>query len=308
MPSATAPAVDPAFDQLLLDYLAHLEFERGLSRNTLAAYRADMVQFGAYAAEHGIDPLTATHGQLAGFLDALIAGGAQASTVQRKTACLRSFFRHLRREELMSHDPTADLRSPKPKQKLPEVLSRAEVERLLRAAGSTTPTGLRDRAILELLYASGLRATEVVDLEMADIDLKVGVVRATGKGSKQRVVPVGGEARKAIFRYLGSGRTALIGDSECRALFLNTRGDKLTRQGLYKIVTSHAELAGLPGRMTPHTLRHTFATHLLAGGCDLRVVQEMLGHADVATTQIYTHLTTERLRDVYFEAHPRAAA
>ena len=233
---------------------------------------------------------------------------ARPATLQRKAACLRSFYRHLRRENVVTHDPTADLRAPKKSQKLPQVLTRDEVARLLATPRGTSPSALRDRALLELMYACGLRASEATGLQLRDIDLEAGLLRASGKGSKERIVPIGGEAITAVRLWLERGRPALVGLAPEPHLFVNHRGGGLTRQGLYKIVQRHARAAGLEGKMSPHTLRHTFATHLLAGGCDLRSVQEMLGHADIATTQIYTHLSAERLRDVYFESHPRATA
>jgi len=311
MAVAPAPADTRAFEHHVLDFLAYLEFERGLSRNTLEAYRSDLLQFGHHLRRSGTDALDAGHAELAGFLDALAAGtedrpAARPATLQRKAACLRSFYRHLRREGVISHDPTADLRAPRKSQKLPKVLSRGDVDKLLRAPKGTEPGALRDRALLELMYACGLRASEAIALEVGDIDLQAGVLRARGKGSKERLVPVGREAISAVRAYLHQGRSVLTATSDARELFVNRRGTGLTRQGLYKIVQRHARAVGLEDRMSPHTLRHTFATHLLAGGCDLRAVQEMLGHADVATTQIYTHLSAERLKDVYFSAHPRA--
>jgi integrase/recombinase XerD len=188
------------------------------------------------------------------------------------------------------------------------VLSRAEVARLLEQPRGTEPAALRDRALLELMYACGLRASESIGLEMGDLDLDDKVLRARGKGSKERIVPIGQSAVEALRRYLERGRPALVRRKPESHLFVNFRGGPLTRQGLYKVVRRHAETAGLADRMSPHTLRHTFATHLLAGGCDLRSVQEMLGHADVATTQLYTHLSSQRLKDVYFKAHPRATS
>ncbi len=297
----------------VLDFLAYLEFERGLSRNTLEAYRSDLLQFGDYLDRIGVDVLAAQHPELAGFLSELAAGSAQrppvaAATLQRKAACLRSFYRHLRREDILGHDPTADLRAPRKTQRLPQVLSRDEVASLLAAPGGGEPAALRDRALLELMYACGLRASEAIGLEVGDVDVRAGVLRARGKGAKERQVPVGRQALAAVSAYLQRGRPALVGIREERHLFVNRRGGGLTRQGLYKIVQRHAKTVGLQERMSPHTLRHTFATHLLAGGCDLRSVQEMLGHADIATTQIYTHLSAERLKDVYFRAHPRATA
>jgi integrase/recombinase XerD len=306
----SAPATRP-FEHHVLDFLAYLEFERGLSRNTLEAYRSDLLQFGHFLTRERLDAATLGHAELARFLSELAAGGPQRppvapATIQRKTACLRSFYRHLRREEIISHDPTAELRAPRKSQRLPQVLTRAQVATLLAAPHGDAPAAMRDRALLELMYACGLRASEAVDLTVASVDLRAGVVRARGKGSKERLIPVGRQAVLAARTYLELGRPKLVGMREERHLFVNHRGGGLTRQGLYKIVQRHAASAGLAGRMSPHTLRHTFATHLLAGGCDLRSLQEMLGHADVATTQIYTHLSAERLKDVYFRAHPRS--
>jgi len=299
------------FEHHVLDFLAYLEFERGLSRNTLEAYRCDLLQFGHFLERNGFDATLVGHGELTQFLSDLAAGGPQRppvapATIQRKTACLRSFYRHLRREEIISHDPTAELRPPRKSQKLPQVLSRDEVATLLAAPRGMTAAALRDRALLEVMYACGLRASEAVDLTLGAVDLRTGVVRARGKGSKERLIPIGRQAVAAARAYLEHGRPMLVGMGDERHLFVNHRGAGLTRQGLYKIVQRHAHSAGLEGRMSPHTLRHTFATHLLAGGCDLRSLQEMLGHADVATTQIYTHLSADRLKDVYFKAHPRS--
>ncbi len=203
-------------------------------------------------------------------------------------------------------DPTATLAAPKRGQRLPQVLTRGEVVKLLEQPAGTEPAAPRDRALLEVMYACGLRASEAIGLEASDVDLETGVLRARGKGSKERLVPIGSTAGRALTAYLQRGRPRLVGDRLEPRLFLNHRGSGLTRQGLYKIVQRHARSAGLASKMSPHTLRHTFATHLLAGGCDLRSLQEMLGHADIATTQLYTHLSADRLRDVYFDAHPRA--
>jgi integrase/recombinase XerD len=327
-------------ESLLLDFLAYLELERGLSRNTLEAYRSDLLQFGGFLQRCGVRVMQAQHGDLAAFLAELsgasgegarvngetprISGApgapgaplvrrisrppAAAATLGRKVACLRSFYRHLRREGLIEHDPTADLHGPRKTQRLPRVLTRDEVARLLREPKGTEPLALRDRALLEVMYASGLRVSEVTGLELADIDLDEGMLCARGKGSKERLVPVGRQAIAALGVYCTRGRPLLLGTRSESKLFVNRRGSGLTRQGLYKIVQGHARGAGLEARMSPHTLRHSFATHLLAGGCDLRSLQEMLGHADLATTQVYTHLSAERLKDAYFSAHPRASS
>jgi integrase/recombinase XerD len=346
--SITAPSA--SIESLALDFLAYLELERGLSRNTLEAYRIDLLQLGEFLRRRGQGPLEVGHRDLAAFLSELAEGtedraAVAPATLQRKAACLRSFYRHLRREGLLERDPTAELRGPPRLQKLPLVLTREEVSLLLRQPAGMEPLALRDRALLEVMYACGLRASETIALELGDVDLEEGMLRARGKGSKERIVPVGSAAVGALRAWCERGRPVLAGgtSSEARrlhaggagseagparvggvsasgrparppraggqgshALFLNHRGRSLTRQGLYKIVQSHARSAGLAERMSPHTLRHTFATHLLAGGCDLRSVQDMLGHADLATTQIYTHLSSERLKGVYFSAHPRA--
>jgi integrase/recombinase XerD len=299
------------FEGLVLDFLAYLEFERGLSRNTLDAYRTDLLQFGRFLDQRGVEAIEAVARDVGDFLTGLAIGdgdvrAASPATIHRKSASLRSFYRHLRREGLRDSDPTATLSAPRRSRKLPNVLTRADVQRLLAQPNGTEPAAFRDRALLELMYACGLRASEAIGLEVGDVDREDGVLRARGKGSKERVVPVGQAAVRALESYLERGRPALVKGRHETRLFVNFRGWPLTRQGLYKIVRRHAQAAGLADRMSPHTLRHTFATHLLAGGCDLRSVQEMLGHADVATTQLYTHLSSERLKDVYFRAHPRA--
>jgi integrase/recombinase XerD len=308
---AAPPLADS--ERLITDFLAYLELERGLSRNTLEAYRCDLHQYAGYLTRTGTTVERAAHGDLAEFLGELAEGHdgrppVAATTLGRKVACLRSFYRHLRREELIAHDPTADLHGPRKPQRLPRVLSREEVRRLLEQPRGGGPLALRDRALLETMYACGLRASEAVGLELGDLDLQEGLLCARGKGSKERIVPVGRQALAAVAMYLRAGRPELVGNRVQGRLLVNHRGGVLTRQGLYKIVQGHARRAGLEEKMSPHTLRHTFATHLLAGGCDLRSLQEMLGHADLATTQVYTHLSAERLKDAYFGAHPRATS
>jgi integrase/recombinase XerD len=312
VPSAPAsPDAGTRFQGLVLDFLSYLELERGLSRNTLNAYRTDLQQYGEYLAAHDRDALAARPADVADFLADLATGNGRpvcsAATIHRKAACLRSFYKHLRRDELIGDDPTAALSAPRRAKKLPQVLNYAEVQKLLASPRGSEPTTLRDRALLEVMYACGLRASETIGLELADVDTHEGFLRARGKGSKERMVPLGRQAIAAIKGYLRGGRPKLIGDRHEPKLFVNFRGGPLTRQGLYKIVQRHARDAGLDGRMSPHTLRHSFATHLLAGGCDLRAVQEMLGHADISTTQMYTHLSGERLKEVYFQSHPRAS-
>jgi integrase/recombinase XerD len=303
-------AVEARFEALVLDFLAHLEFERGLARNTLDAYRTDLLQYGAFLARRHVSATEAERADVADFLADLATGNGRPAcspaTINRKTACLRSFYRHLRREELVEADPTAALSPPTKSRRLPRVLTYAEVKRLLESVGEGDPIGLRDRALLEVMYGCGLRASEVVGLDVNELDLRRGFVRPHGKGNKERIVPLGRQAAAAVTRYLRAGRPELVGSRAQSRLFVNFRGGPLTRQGLYKIIRRHAKQVGLEGKMSPHTLRHSFATHLLSGGCDLRSVQEMLGHADVATTQLYTHLSGERIKEVYFRSHPRA--
>lgn len=302
-----SPAVSTRFEDLLLEFLQYLEFEARSAENTLIAYRTDLLQFGGYLEKHQLDPLAVTQPQVVEYLESLAGEGEIASTtLHRKLSSLRSFYLQLRREGLVDVDPTANVKAPAQGKRLPQVLSRAEVSHLIDQVRGSGPIDLRDRAMLELMYASGLRVSEVIGLEVSELDFEEGVLRARGKGNKERIVPVGRHALISIRSYLRGGRPELTGDRPQKYLFVNFRGNQLTRQGLYKIVRKYAGRAGLAERMSPHTLRHTFATHLLAGGCDLRSVQEMLGHADVSTTQTYTHLSTERLKDVYFEAHPRA--
>ena len=333
MSAARTPATPEAanadaartIEPLILDFVAYLELERGLSRNTLDAYRSDLLQFGAFLQARGVSVLEATHADLAAFLGELARGWspgvrpgritprppAAAATIGRKVACLRSFYRYLRREGAIAHDPAAELRGPRKSQRLPRVLSREEVAHLLESPRGTGPLALRDRALLELMYACGLRVSEVTALTIADVSEEEALLRARGKGGKERLVPIGTKALHALHAYLARGRPLLHersagGQRSEQTLFVNSRGGPLTRQGLYKIIQGHAARAGLEDRMSPHTLRHSFATHLLAGGCDLRSLQEMLGHADLSTTQVYTHLSAERLKDAYFSAHPRA--
>ena len=311
-PPSAGPGAGARFEGLVLDFLSYLELERGLSRNTLSAYRTDLHQYGEFLAAHDADALTVRPSDVADFLADLATGNGRpacsASTIHRKAACLRSFYKHLRRDELIAEDPTAVLSAPRRAKKLPQVLNYSEVQKLLAAPRGDEPTVLRDRAMLEVMYACGLRASETIGLELGDIDTREGFLRARGKGSKERLVPLGRKAIAAISVYQRSARPKLVGERHEAKLFVNFRGGQLSRQGLYKIVRRHARAAGLGGQMSPHTLRHSFATHLLAGGCDLRAVQEMLGHADISTTQMYTHLSGEQLKEVYFRAHPRAVA
>lgn len=297
-----APDEDPA----IAVHLRALRLERGLSERTIDSYRRDLAQFAAFLAERGATLLTASADQVRDFL---AKGPWRPSTRARKTAAIRSFYKGALQTGSVASDPTHSLAGRRLESRLPRTLTVAEVERLL-AGPKAGPRGLRDRALLETLYGAGLRASEVLSLRLQDIDLDVGFVRTIGKGDKERVVPLGRKAIEALRAYNERGRPFLgkAGTLKAPELFLNDRGRRLSRQGLHLIIKTYARQAGLPDDVSAHTLRHSFATHLLEGGADLRAVQEMLGHADLSTTQIYTHVTTTHLQKIYRDAHPRARA
>jgi integrase/recombinase XerD len=295
------PCTDPA----LADFLEHLEFERTLSPHTVSAYRRDLEPFVGFLAALGREPATCREGDVRSYFDGP-GGDGSASSVARRMAAVRGFCRFLVREDRLERDPSAGLRTPKRPQALPEVLSVDEVEVLIARAAIPGDLGQRDLALIELLYGCGLRASEIVTLRLADVDLEAGLLRCVGKGDKERVVPIGSHAAAAVRRYVGGGRRVLLRGRRRDELFVNARGAPLTRQGLHYLVRRFVERAALDRHVSPHSFRHSFATHLLAAGADLRSVQEMLGHADVATTQIYTHVTVEHLRETYFATHPRA--
>ena len=274
-----------------------------LAPRTVDAYRRDLAHLEAFLAG---SPADATPEQLAAYVATMRADGKAASTIARRVAAIRSFYRHQVLLGARTDNPAAELELPKRRRTLPRTLSPGEAERLIEAATGTTPRALRDRALVELLYGAGLRVSEAVRLERSRVDLEQRLVRAVGKGSKERVVPIGREATEALRRYLARGRPHL--DRRHRPeLFLNAKGGALTRAGAFLILRRLAGAAGLePERVHPHLLRHSFATHLLEGGADLRSVQEMLGHADLATTELYTHVSDRRRRELYFQAHPHA--
>ncbi len=293
-------------------FLDFLRAEKGYSGNTIAAYRNDLTQFAEHMAEEADQPLLdwSEVGKSA-ILDYILDMKDReyaSSTVARKVAAIKSFFHFLTSEDLVGDDPTANLDSPKVKKRLPTALSYEEVNRLLAAPGQGDSSKvLRDRALLELLYATGMRVTEIVSLDLEDVNLASATVRVTrGKGGKERIIPMHNRAVIALDAYLGKARLQLLKDTSERALFLNHRGERLTRQGLWLIIKYYVQEAGIQGEVTPHTLRHSFATHLLNGKADLRHVQELLGHANISTTQIYTHISGDQLRVAYDEAHPRA--
>ncbi|MEH3055023.1 MAG: tyrosine recombinase [Patulibacter minatonensis] len=295
-----------AYAAAVEDLLAWLTVERGRSRNTIAAYRTDLQRLGARLLDQGIDPLAADHSQLAAYLAELADDGRSVATLRRHTASVRQLYGFLVAEGQLAVDPTVDLRPPRERRAAPEALTRDEITAVIDSVAGDGALALRDRMLLELLYASGLRVSELITLELRHIDLEDGLLQVVGKGDKERRVPFGSAARSAIRNYLLSGRPALLRDTAAPWLALNARGGRLSRQAVHATVQDAGRRAGLPQDIGPHAIRHTFATHLLAGGCDLRVLQEMLGHASVATTQIYTHVSADHLRNAYLGAHPRA--
>lgn len=317
--------------QEIQSFLEFLAVEKGFSGNTIEAYRNDLVQFQEFllqadarpSVSNGLDiglgdtgeygeagvvawPLV-SRARILSFIMNLKDKRYAAATVARKVAAVKSFFHFLLAEGVVQADPTENLESPRVGKSLPTTLSVKEVDELLeQPARLNTPEAARDKAMLELLYATGLRVSELVSLNVDDVDTSAGYVRCLGKGSKERIVPVGHQAMKAVEEYLVGARRTLASSREQEALFLNHRGDRLTRQGFWLIIKGYARDAGIATNITPHTLRHSFATHLLNGGADLRAVQELLGHANISTTQIYTHVTGDRIKQVYDQSHPRA--
>ena len=286
-------------------YLSYALAEQGLASRTIEAYHRDLDDFARFLRGRGTSrPDEVTRAAVTLYLVSLRRAGRAPATVRRRTAAVRAFYRYLLREQVVTHDPTLDLGAAKLPRRLPNVLTVDEVDRLLAAPAPTTPEGLRDRAILELMYSSGLRVSELVALDIGDVDLNAELVRCVGKGSKERFVPVGSRAVTALLAYQRRGRPILARRRTPRALFLSRRG-RLTRQACWQLIRRHARRAGITRRVSPHVLRHSFATHLLEGGADLRAVQEMLGHASIGTTQVYTHVSRERVRAVYGRAHPR---
>lgn len=294
--------------QYVDSFISYLKFEKGLTENTQDAYRRDINRFLHYLKEiKGIDDIRdVKRADILDFLGQMLDEGAAFSSSARNLSSIKTFFRFLSLEGYLTHNPADNLDSPKIQRRLPEVLTVQEVELLLEQPSPVTLTGIRDRAMLELMYATGLRVSELLGLDVDDINLSAGYVRCMGKGRKERIVPLNQTSCYWLERYLTHSRPHLINGAINRTLFVNHNGGRMTRQGFWKILNKHVKEAGIEKEVSPHTLRHSFATHLLENGADLRAVQEMLGHADIGTTQVYTHLTKTRLREVYQKCHPRA--
>lgn len=286
-------------------FVDSLWLERGLSANTLAAYRTDLGKLAAWLDQQGSSLLTLQALDLQAYLAWRVDHGFKATSTARLLSALRRFYQYLIREQLRTDDPTALLAGPKLPQRLPKDLNEQQVDALLMAPAVDQPLELRDKAMLELLYATGLRVSELVGLTIENISLRQGVVRVVGKGNKERLVPMGEEALYWLQRYLQSARTALLGGVSCDVLFPSSRSQQMTRQTFWHRIKLYAERAGIRVNLSPHTLRHAFASHLLNHGADLRVVQMLLGHADLTTTQIYTHVARERLNALHQQHHPR---
>ena len=293
----------------ITSFVTHVRVEKGLSANTVSAYRRDLVKFEAFAKKRQLTLEAVSRDDLVDFLAGLYREKLDSRTVARQLVTLRNFFRYAQVQDLITTDPSANLESPKLRRSLPGYLRLEEVERLLAQPDANTTLGLRDRAMLEVLYSTGLRVSELVGLRVGDLDSKSGCVRCIGKGDKERIVPVGRKALATVEKYLQAGRPEMLRQAKAlnsTALFVNNRGVALSRVGVWKILSAYGRRAGLRVALTPHMLRHSFATHLLEHGADLRSVQLMLGHADISTTQIYTHVVEERLKQIYKAHHPRA--
>ena len=290
-------------------FVTHVKVEKGLSANTVEAYRRDLMKFDVFAKKRKLTLEAVRRDDLVDFLAGLYREKLESRTVARHLVTLRNFFRFAQIQDLIATDPSINLESPKIRRSLPGYLRLEEVERLLNQPDGKTAMGLRDRAMLEVFYSTGLRVSELVSLRIGDLDSKTGCVRCIGKGDKERIVPVGRKALAMVEKYMQEARPELLKKarlSQSQALFVNRRGASLSRVGVWKILSAYGRRAGLRVALTPHMLRHSFATHLLERGADLRSVQLMLGHADISTTQIYTHVVEERLKQIYKAHHPRA--
>ena len=292
-------------DDLIQDYLHYLKIERGLSENTRQSYRQDLKQYQQFLVSQKLTSFTEDRFIILGFLQAQTTAKKAQSSITRSISTLRKFYQYLAREGRIQKDPMLQIDSPKQGRHLPAVLSSEEIERLLKTPDTSTPLGLRDRAILEVLYATGLRVSELVHMKLTALHLSLGLIQTLGKGDKERIIPIGDVAVDWINQYLERSRNRLTKGKDSPYLFVNFHGNGLTRQGIWKNLKVIVQAAGIDKDVTPHTLRHSFATVMLENGADLRIVQELLGHSDISTTQIYTHISKKHLTEVYQRSHPR---
>ncbi|MCL4243816.1 MAG: site-specific tyrosine recombinase XerD [Candidatus Dadabacteria bacterium] len=294
-------------DDLLDSFLSYLVVEKGLSENTLESYGRDLKKFLLFIKSRGMTSAREIkYGDILDFLTHSREEGLGATTIVRSMVSVKQFFKYLLSEKVLSEDPTAHIKTPRMKKAIPGVISLDDVESILGAPDESAPEGLRDAAMLEVLYATGIRVSELIGLKLNDVNFELGFVVVYGKGSKERVVPIGDKARDKLLAYLRDSRPALLRSRESKALFVTRRGSGMTRQGFWKIIKAQALRAGVTKKISPHTLRHSFATHLLERGADLRTIQVMLGHSDISTTQIYTHVESERLKEIHKKYHPRS--
>ncbi len=292
-------------EELVDRFLDAIWMERGLSQNTLGAYRADLMTLGRGLAENEKTIEKADKADLLAFIAGRVEGGAKPRSTARQLSSFRRFFRYIMREGMRDTDPTADIEMPRIGRSLPKTLSEDEVESLLNAPNTDEPLGHRDRAMLELLYATGLRVSELINLKQSQVNFNQGVLRIIGKGDRERLIPLGDESQRWLKEFIDGPRMEILLERQTDYLFPTRRGDRMTRQAFWHIIKRYAEKSGVRQKMSPHSLRHAFATHLLNRGADLRVVQLLLGHSDLSTTQIYTHVARERLKDLHGEHHPR---
>jgi integrase/recombinase XerD len=302
--AAPSPPVDNS-DPAVSRFLDAVWMERGLSPNTLAAYRADLTALARWLAERGVPILRTTRADLQDFIAFRVQAGARPRSTARQLSSFRRFFRYLVREGVVREDPTAQIAMPKIGRSLPKSLTEEEVESLLSAPAVGDPLGNRDRTMLEVLYATGLRVSELVNLRNAQVNLNQGVIRILGKGNRERLIPLGEEAVRWIIEFSRAPRAEILLERQTDYVFPTRRGDRMTRQAFWHIIKRYARKAGIAKELSPHTLRHAFATHLLNHGADLRVVQMLLGHSDLSTTQIYTHVARERMKELHSQHHPR---
>ena len=295
-------------DDSLADYFRFLKLERGLSENTIVSYKQDLKQFCDYLVDNNYSYFPENSPDVLDFFEYFGKDGKANSTKIRMNTSVKKFYQWLFNSKLVQKNPMVDVDSPKKQKTLPVSLSNDEVEKLITAPNTEKPLGIRDRAILEVLYATGLRVSELVNLKLDDLHLDIGLIKTVGKGDKERLLPIGDVAIEWTQRYIDEVRTQLVANygNKTDSVFLNFHGNKLTRQSIWRMIKQYINQVGITKDVTPHTLRHSFATHLLENGADLRVVQELLGHSDISTTQIYTHITNERMKKVYNSSHPRA--
>jgi len=287
-------------------FLNYLSVEKGVSSNTIESYKNDLIFYQNYLKEKGIDSFLKVNRQdISDFMLKQKEKNLSASSIYRRLSCLKTFYRFLLREKIISSDPTEAMQSPKLWKKVPDTLNIEEIEKIIAQPNIRTKIGIRDKAILDMMYATGMRVSEVVNLKLEQLNLEMGFLRCIGKGNKERIIPLGKYACNAIKRYIQESRNLLLGKKQSEYLFLNRRGYPISRQGLWKIIKKYARMAGIKKPVRPHIIRHSFATHLLERGADLRSVQEMLGHSDIATTQVYTHINKDYLKMIHKKFHPR---